>query len=81
MQGQDSITAYIMETLHSRTSYTLNPGITPFGEEIPEYFLFESKKGYCQHYAATAALMYRLYGIPSRYVSGYMAAPGDSAQR
>lgn len=81
MQGQDSITAYIMETLHSRTSYTLNPGITLFGEEIPEYFLFESKKGYCQHYAATAALMYRLYGIPSRYVSGYMAAPGDFAQR
>lgn len=81
MQGQDNITAYIMETLHSQVSYTLNPGIIPFGEEIPEYFLFESKKGYCQHFATTAALMYRLYGIPSRYVSGYMAAPGDFEQR
>lgn len=62
-------------------SYTLNPGVIPLGEEIPEYFLFESHRGYCQHFATTAALMFRLYGVPSRYVTGYMAQPDDFEQQ
>lgn len=73
----DEITDYIFRTLHQRASYTRTPGMIPVGQEIPEYFLFESKEGYCQHFATTAALMYRLYGVPSRYVTGHMAAVSD----
>ena len=80
-QGIDHITSYIVNTLHSMASYTLNPGVIPLGEEIPEYFLFESHRGYCQHFATTAALMFRLYGVPSRYVTGYMAQPDDFEQQ
>ena len=31
-------------------------------------FFFDQKKGYCIHYATTATLMFRLLGVPARYV-------------
>ena len=73
--GIDNITEFIKNTLWSKATYTLSPGIIPLDEEIPEYFLFESGKGYCVHFATTATLMYRMYGIPARYVTGYIAKP------
>jgi hypothetical protein len=39
-----------------------------------EAFLFKDKKGYCQHFAGSAALMLRMLGIPVRVASGF--APG-----
>lgn len=69
------ITAFIMYTLREKTSYSTTPGRMPQNENIVEYFLFERQKGYCVHYASTAVMMYRLYGIPARYVSGYVASP------
>ena len=65
------ITRYIIETLHSTTSYSLSPGVLPRGEEFTEYFLYEHQEGYCTHYATAATLMYRMFGIPARYVMGY----------
>lgn len=67
----DEITAFILTTLHDNTQYTLTPGRTPVNEDRAEYFLFVSGRGFCEQYATTAALMYRLYGIPARYASGY----------
>ncbi len=39
-----------------------------------EYFLFVSKKGNCEFYASTTALLLRLMGIPSRLVGGFKGA-------
>ena len=77
LEDQDEITAFIISTLNSNTSYTLTPGNAPVNKDIVEYFLFDSGKGYCQHYASVAALMYRMYGIPARYVSGYRISASD----
>lgn len=52
------------------TQYTLAPGKTPSGKDTVEYFLKESKKGYCTYYATTAAILLRSVGIPTRYVEG-----------
>ena len=38
-------------------------------------FLENDKSGYSVHYATTAALMFRYYGIPARYVEGYLITP------
>lgn len=76
-EGLDEVTAFIAYTLQDMASYTLTPGRPPVNEDIVEYFLFENGQGYCQHFAATATLLYRLYGIPARYVSGYMLQPSD----
>lgn len=52
------------------TEYTLSPGKTPSGRDTIEYFLNESKKGYCTYYASAAAILLRSMGIPTRYVEG-----------
>ena len=67
----DEISAFVFYTLHSNTTYSLTPGWAPMNTDIVESFLFERKTGYCNHFASTAVLLYRLYGIPARYVSGY----------
>lgn len=70
-------TNFIISTLNEMTTYTTSPGNAPSGVDIAEYFLFDSGKGFCQQYATTAALMYRLLGLPSRYVTGYRITPSD----
>ncbi len=35
-------------------------------------FLFESKRGYCEYFAASFALLLRLADVPSRLVGGYL---------
>lgn len=72
--GSNSITErinYVKDYLDSNTSYSLSPGKLPKGKDFVEYFLYESKLGYCAHYASAATLMLRAMGIPARYVEGY----------
>lgn len=75
----NEITAFILYTLHSNARYSLTPGWAALNEDIVENFLFERGQGYCVHFAATATLMYRLYGIPARYATGYLVSPSDFA--
>ncbi len=53
------------------TEYDLDTPYTPEGADFVDYFLNESHRGYCVHYATAGALILRLYGIPTRYVTGY----------
>ncbi len=48
------------------------------GRTALESFL-ENKEGFCQQYAAAAAVLMREVGLPSRVVIGYTHAPADSA--
>lgn len=50
-------------------SYTLQPPI--LRGDVVDQFLFESKRGFCEHYAGSFALLMRAAGIPSRIVTGY----------
>jgi transglutaminase-like putative cysteine protease len=34
-------------------------------------FLFDTKRGYCEHYASSFTVLMRLAGIPSRVITGY----------
>lgn len=47
------------------------------GSDFIQEFLNYSKKGYSVHFASAAAMMFRYYGIPSRYVEGYLVTPED----
>lgn len=75
-EGLEEITKYIQNTLAQRAEYTLKPGMAPIDEDIVDYFLFENKRGYCVHFASAAALMFRMMGIPARYVTGYKVNKG-----
>ena len=50
--------------------YTLQPGKTT-GQNISDDFLFNTQKGFCQHYASSFALLMRAANIPARIVLGY----------
>lgn len=43
----------------------------PLKGQIIDQFLFESKRGFCEHFASTFVVMMRMAGIPSRVVTGY----------
>ena len=65
--------------LADRCEYDPQTPAAPDGEDPVIYFLTESKRGYCMHFASAAALLLRMVGIPTRYVSGYVAdcVPGE----
>jgi transglutaminase-like putative cysteine protease len=49
--------------------YTLNP---PVLDENPvDGFLFNTRKGYCEHYASAFVYLMRAAGVPARVVGGY----------
>lgn len=50
--------------------YNLNVEPLPEGKEFTDYFLFESKTGYCLHFATAMAVLSRCVNIPSRMVEG-----------
>lgn len=45
---------------------------TPANRDATEYFLNESKEGYCDVFASAFILMARSEGIPARYATGYL---------
>jgi len=49
--------------------YTLEP--PPLGRNPVDGFLFETRRGFCEHYASAFTVMMRSAGIPARIVLGY----------
>ncbi len=49
--------------------YTLDP--PPLGRDAVDEFLFDTRRGFCGHYASAFATMMRAVGIPARVVTGY----------
>ncbi len=41
------------------------------GKHSVDEFLFETRTGYCEHYASAFTVMMRMAGLPSRVVTGY----------
>jgi len=69
--------ADIMTFLDRHAVYELDAGKNPSGTDFVEYFLFESHEGYCVHFASSAVLALRYFGIPARYATGYVVSPCD----
>lgn len=64
-----------LERAFSDFEYTTNPGALPKEVDSPtaflDYFLLESKRGYCNSFATAFSLLCRAEGIPVRMVHGY----------
>lgn len=58
--------------LSQNYKYTLMPGSVPEDRDFVDYFLFDSKEGYCTYYASAMTVLARSIGIPARYVEGYV---------
>lgn len=72
-QSQQQPERYVQNILqwyrNNGFSYTLKPGT--LGQNRVDEFLFQSKQGFCEHYASSFALLMRYVGIPARVVVGY----------
>jgi transglutaminase-like putative cysteine protease len=49
--------------------YTLTP--PKLADDSVDKFLFDTKRGFCEHYASAFAILMRAAGIPARVVTGY----------
>lgn len=67
----------IKDAICKNTKYSQHLNALPAGEEYIEYFLFNQKRGYCEHYATAGTILLRMKGIPARYVSGYFIRPSE----
>ncbi len=68
---------YVRQYLATNYEYTLEPGKVPENTDFATYFLTNSKKGYCVHFATSAVLMFRAAGIPARYIEGFVLTPDE----
>ena len=80
-QYYEMVSEYIRAYLRENAEYTLNPGKTPSDRDFVEYFINESHKGFCVHFATAAVLMLRRAGIPARYCEGYFVSQSDLDKR
>ncbi|MCY9527852.1 transglutaminase-like domain-containing protein [Paenibacillus alvei] len=52
--------------------------VPPAGRDFVDYFLFDSRQGYCNHFSTSMAVLLRTQGIPARWVKGFALGEADS---
>lgn len=67
-----ALMASILDFIHRE--FTYEAGVTSVHDSIDA--MFAGKRGVCQDYAHVVCGIARAVGIPARYVSGYLQAPG-----
>ena len=78
--GLDTMIERLRVYFQENIPYTTRPGATPYQKDFVNYFLTENRKGYCAHFASTAALAFREMGFMTRYVEGYVIDPADVSE-
>ncbi len=52
--------------------YTYRVETVTSGQDVVDYFLFDSKEGYCTYFASAMTVLCREQNIPARYVEGFI---------
>ena len=68
--NREALVSRAFQHFNREFTYTLEP---PLLDELHPYddFLFNTKRGFCEHYAGSFTLLMRAAGIPARVVTGY----------
>ncbi len=74
--AKQNILYYLTETL----TYDETVSGTQEGVDFVLNFLDGTKRGYDVHYASAAVMMFRYYGIPSRFAEGYVVTNKEAAK-
>ncbi len=69
----------LTQYLNTNYGYSLEGEIVPSGDPLAR-FLFETKKGHCEYYASSLAIMLRTLGIHSKLIAGYKQGEYDSEE-
>ncbi|ERJ11681.1 transglutaminase-like domain-containing protein [Haloplasma contractile] len=73
-RDSSSLIQDIQLLIQNSAEYNMN--FTPIPGDVDNivlHFLKVSPEGICQHFASAGVMMYRAFGIPARYVTGYLA--------
>jgi transglutaminase-like putative cysteine protease len=66
--------------LYRRTfTYTLQPPL--LGRDSVDEFLFDTQRGYCEHFSSSFVFLMRAAGIPARVVTGYQGGWWNATHR
>ncbi|MCR4792938.1 MAG: transglutaminase-like domain-containing protein [Lachnospiraceae bacterium] len=83
-EGADTITEKMNRLCRELASYeyTDRPGDMPEyvtdASSMLDYFMLESRRGYCSYFATAFVLLARNEGLPARYVQGYLVPTGGA---
>ncbi len=72
MEDPLSLVLKVRSWMNSNISYKEEIERLPKDQEFLSWFFDGHSEGYDVHYASIAVMMFRYYGIPSRYVEGYL---------
>jgi transglutaminase-like putative cysteine protease len=64
-----AITSWLRQ--EENIQYATDVGQIPVGAEPIDWFLFESRRGFCNYYASAMVLMLRSLGVPARMAAGF----------
>lgn len=77
----EAFTGQMMTFFASNFRYTLEPPLLQQRDPVDQ-FLFQSRQGFCGHFASAGVVLLRAAGIPARVVGGYLGGelnPQDGA--
>jgi transglutaminase-like putative cysteine protease len=63
----------------SRLGYTLEPPL--LGRDTVDEFLFDTREGFCEHFASALVFLMRAAGVPARVVTGYQGGEVNYVDR
>ena len=69
LRDENAIIRAALDLFHNAFFYTL--AAPALGRDSIDDFLFSTKRGFCEHYAAAFVFLMRAAGIPARVVTGY----------
>jgi transglutaminase-like putative cysteine protease len=67
--GAALIAAALRHFSRSKFTYTLSPPL--LGRDSVDEFLFDTRRGFCEHFASSFVFLMRAAGLPARVVTGY----------
>lgn len=65
----DAVVQRALAMFHASFTYTLTPPL--LGRDSVDEFLFDTRRGFCEHYSSAFVFLMRAAGIPARVVTGY----------
>jgi protein-glutamine gamma-glutamyltransferase len=66
----------VIHYFNARYTYALGLDVPPKQDKLT-YFLLNATTGYCEYFASGAAILLRLAGVPTRYVTGFLVTEQD----
>jgi transglutaminase-like putative cysteine protease len=69
LHSDDAIIKAALNLFHKEFFYTLNAPL--LGLHSVDDFLFDTRRGFCEHFSSTFTFLMRAAGIPARVVTGY----------